>query len=546
MRNLLLATGLTLLASACDSGPTALPDPPILKVTSPARSLVQNGAGKITVTGTVAPNIEGVPVSKVSVNNVVAVVQPDGSFSVEVQIQPGATLLHTEALDADGGKATDTRSVEAGELRAPGSNVENAITTALSKEAFAKIASAAGPLIKGMDLKPMIAPMQPMVHSGDENGPDCLYGQLFIDDVKMSNAIISLVPVDGGLQFSAEIDGLDVPGHMNYAVACLDGSNTTRVTATKVVVGGTLMVSPDGMNGFKTDLANPSVQLTGLDITASGVPGAILNIIPLDSAIQYILPKVAGMFMGPMMNQALGALAGPKQLDVLGKKLTVEVVPSDISFTSENGLVTLDMTMLIDGAQGSKGYIYTDNGMPNMNPGMGLQLGIADDLANEMLSEFVAIGMMNLSMPQAGGTFDTAKMEMTSPPMISADPADGKMRLILPDMMATFLLGSTPVAKAAINAKIDLQITPANSGFGIALQLGTPDINVDVLDDIANESRLTNDDLSTAVKLALDSQIASMSALLSGIPLPAMAGLQMKDLSVSSDEGYVMVQGALQ
>ena len=546
MRNLLLCTGLSLLASACTSGPGQLEDPPILNVTSPARSLIQSSAGSVTVTGTVAPNAQGTVVSKVTVNDVVAVVAADGSFSVDVDIEPGATLIHTEALDQAGGKATDTRSVEAGDLRAPGANIANAVTAALSTQAFAKIATAAGPIIKGMNLQPMLAPMQPMVHSGDENGPDCLYGELFIDNVTMTNAIITLVPVQGGLQFSAEIDGLDVPGHMSYAVACLGGTDATDIKATSVVVSGTLLVAPNGMAGFTTTLQNPDVQITGLDISSGGVPGDILDILPLDSAIEYIMPKVAGMVMTPMMNQALGALGGPQTLTILGKTLHLQVSPSAITFTPTGGLVTLDMSMLLDGAQNSKGYVYTDNGMPTMDPGQGMQLGIADDLANEMLSQAVAIGMLNLSMPAAGGTFDSTNIAMTSPPMISADPADGKMRLFLPDMMATFTLLGTPVAQAAINVKIDLSAVPANAGFGVGLQLGTPDINVDVLDTIANETRLTNDDLSKAVSLVLDSQVTSLGALLAGIPLPSMAGLQMKDLSVGADDGYVMVKGGLQ
>lgn len=541
MRNLLVAS----LLVACTNPAGQAPEPPLLTITSPARSLVQDHAGTVTVTGTVAPNLHGTPVTKVSVNGVVATVNADGSFSIDVQVKPGAMLLHTEALDADGGKAQDTRSVEAGELRAPGSNIENAVTTALSKEAFAKIAGAAGPLIKNLDVKPMLAPMQPMVHKGDEDGPDCLYGQLYIEDVKMQNVIIQLTPVNGGLKFQAEIDGLDVPGHMSYKVACLGGTDATDIKATKVIIGGTLNVSPDGKNGFNTDLANPTVNVTGLNISSGGVPGAILDILPLDSAIEFILPKVAGMVMKPMMNQALGALAGPKTLDVLGKSITVEVVPSDIAFTADSGLVTLDMKMAIGGAEQAK-FIFTDNGIPDMNPGTGMQLGIADDLANSMLSQFVAIGMLNLSLPEQGGTFDGASMAMTSPPMISADPADGKMRLVLPDMMATFTSGGTPVAKAAINATVDLQIQPANGGFGVGIVLGAPTINVDVLPDISNETHYTNEDLETSVKIGLDSQIASISALLGGIPLPAMAGIQMKDMSVTGADGYVMVKGALQ
>lgn len=547
MRNLFLATGLTLLASACTSQPAPLPDPPILKVTSPQRSLIQDHAGQITVTGTVTPNAKGVAVSKVMVNDVAAVVGADGTFSAVVTIKPGASLIHTEATDAAGGKAEDTRSVEAGTLEAPGMTVPNAITAALSTNAFAKISAAAGPLIKSTDMAAMLAPMQPMIHSGDANGPDCLYGRLYIDNLTMTDAKIELTPVDGGLSFYAELDGVDVPGHMTFAVACIDGNDTTDVSASKVAISGTLLVSPDGMNGFTTQLVNQNVQLEGLNISASGVPGAILDIIPLDSVIQLVAPKAAEMFMGPMMNKALGALGGPQKLNVLGKTIDVQVTPTDITFTSAGGLVTLDTRMLIEGTENSKGFIYTDNGMPNMDPGMGMQIGIADDLANEMLSQLVATGMLNLSMPATAGTFDATNVAMTSPPMISADPTDGQMRLILPDMMATFTLLGQPVGKAAINAKVDLEIVPSSgSDFAVAIKLGKPTISVDVLDDVPNQTEFTNKDLSKAVELTLDSQITSISALLGTIPLPALAGLQMKDLSITADDGYVMMKGTLQ
>ena len=545
MRNLLLAS---FLASACTSGPAPLPDPPVLHVTSPSRSLIQDHAGAVTVAGTVAPNAKGVAVTKVSVNGVDAVVGPDGSFSAVVNVPAGATFLHTEAVDAAGGKATDTRSVEAGELRAPGAEVENAITAALSTQAFAKIAGAAGPLIKQADMASMLAPLQPMVHAGDANGEDCLFGRLYVDNLTMTDAKIQLVPVDGGLAFSAELDGVDVPGHMRYAAACISGSNTTDISATKVTISGTLLVSPaSNGTGFDTQLVDQNVSLDGLHISASGIPGAVLDILPLDTVIQYVAPKAAEMFMGPMMNKALGALGGPQKLNVLGKTIDVQVSPTDITFTSSGGLVTLNTKMLIEGTEGSKGFIYTDNGMPNMDPGQGMQLGLADDLANEMLSQLVATGLLNLSMPAQAGSFDTSNIAMTSPPMISADPADGQMRLYLPDMMATFTANGIPMAKAAINAKVDLKIVPAHGNdYAVAIQLGTPSIEVDVLDDIANESRFTNDDLSTAVKLSLDNQITTISALLGSIPMPQMAGLQMKDLSVTADDGYVMVKGELQ
>jgi hypothetical protein len=130
--------------------------------------------------------------------------------------------------------------------------------------------------------------------------------------------------------------------------------------------------------------------------------------------------------------------------------------------------------------------------------------------------------------------------------MISADPADGKMKVVLGDMLATFTYQGTPVGKAAINASIALKIVPVNNGYGVAVELDKPEIHVTTIDDIANATRLEDEDLAKSVEVCLSAQIASISKLLAGIPLPQVAGLQMRNLSVGADDGYVMVKGDLE
>jgi len=549
MRTFLLTTGLSLLAtvSACTDTASELKDPPVLRVTSPQRSVIQDRAGLVRVTGTVTPNeISGEVVEKVLVNNIQATVSADGTFTAMVEVKPGATLIHTTARDAAGQEASDTRAVQAGELRPVGANIENALTVAVSKEAFAKLSAAAGPMIKGIDMAAMLAPMQPMVHMGDEAGEDCLYARMYVDDVNMSNATISLIPTNAGLQFRAQIDQLDVPARARYAAACVDGSNTIRFKASKVVVSGTLVVTADGNQGFKTALTNETVQITGLDIQASGIPGTIIDLLRLDTVAGYIISKAAPLAMEPMMNKALGGLAGPQMMDVMGKTLHMEVDPTTIDIDSHGALVTLSTKVLLAGSESSPGFIFTDNGMPTMDAGTGMQIGLADDLANEMMAEITAIGMLNLSMPAHGGTFDNTNIAMTLPPMISADPADGKMKVILGDMMATYTDHGTPVAKAAISAAIELKIVPASNGYGIALELGTPVTHVDVLDDVANTTRLTEADLAKATEVCLAGQITAISKLLTNIPLPAVAGVQMRNMSIGADDGYVMVRGDIE
>jgi hypothetical protein len=534
-----------LVVAGCSSAPGAIPEPPTLTVTSPLRSLVQSDASTITVTGTAIPAAEGTAIQTVTVNDVAATVSANGSFTANVQIQPGASFLHTVATDSAGGTASDTRSVHAGELRPVGSNIDNAITAAISANAFAKISGAASTLIAQTDFNPLLAPLQPMQHSGDEDGPDCLYDEAFIDGISFTNSIISLTPVEGGLSFSLEVDGLNVPAHANFAVACVDGSESMTVTADKVLVTGTLLITPDGSNGFATTLDSPNVQLTNFNLDASGIPGEIVDMMDMNSAIGSIISVAAEKFMGPMMNQALGGLAGPKQVNVLGQTVDIAVTPTDLSFDATGGVVALSTSLMIEGAENSPGYIFTDNGSPVEMPGQGLTLGLADDLANEALAEFAALGMLKLSMPTPGGAFDNVNLDMTSPPMISADPTDGKMRLFLGDVKMTFTLQGTPVADAYLNAKVDLAIASVDNGNAVAVQLGTPTINVDVGNDIPNATHLEDADLSTAVQLSLGSQISTITPLLAGIPLPSVAGLQLSNVSVMADDGYVMVQATL-
>ncbi len=544
MRNLFIASGISLLAaSACTSAPAPLPDPPVLTVTSPARSLIQGAPGNVTVTGTVAPNPEGTPITGVMVNDVAATVGADGSFTATVMVEAGATLIHTEATDKAGGKADDTRSVEAGTAMTAGSMIPNAITTAISTQAFAKISTAAETLIKAEDFSTLLAPYQPMLNTGGS----CLGAKAYVDSLTMTDAHISLVPVVGGMQFSIEIDGLDTHAHATYDVACIDGSDTFEITASSVTVTGTLAVTANGMMGFTSTIQNPNVDIQGLDVQASGLPGAILDLIDMNSLIASAAEKGAESFMPGMVNKVFGALGGPQKLNLLGQTIDVQVSTSAVNFTATEADITLNTMMLIEGTEKTGNFVSIGNGTPTLNANGGMQLGIASDLANELLAEVAATGLLNLKMPITGGSFDTTNISLTSPPMISADPSNGKLRLVIPDMMATLTEQGTPVGQTAINASIELTVVPTPNGQGVALQLGTPTIAVDVVtDNFANNTRLSNDDLSSATALVLDAQIKQISVLLGGIPIPALMGVQMSNLTIDGDEGYVMMSGTLQ
>jgi hypothetical protein len=539
MRNQ-LAFLLWVTSAACGSGASAQVEPPVLTVTSPTRALVRGQAGELTVTGTVAPNAGGDVVKTVTVNDKPATVGADGAFTATVTVGEGATLIQTVATDERGGVATDVRAVQAGTLHPIGSDIPAAVTAAMSADSFAKLSAAAGPIIKGLDIGKLIAPMQPMLSFGSTCAAE---GSASVDDVQLGDIKVSLAPAAGGLAFSAELDQVSVPGHATYKVLCLPGSSSFSLTADKIVVAGTLDVAPNGMSGFTTKIVKPTVQLTAFKVSATGLPGDILDLIDFNALVSAVVPTVAELAMGPLVNQALGALAGPQQLAVAGQQLSMQVVPSAIAFDPTGAQLSINMKMSIAGSENSPGFLYTDNGTPSLDPSHGFQIGLADDLANELLAELQATGQLELALPVPGGLFETAQLHMSLPPIVSADAADGQLHLVIGDAIATFMTGGAAVARAAINARLDLKVEPSLHGGGVAVQLGTPEVHINVLDDIPNTTGFTDDQLGNAVAAVLGVQIDSITKLLGAIPLPAIDGLRVGNLSLDSDSGYVMVRG---
>lgn len=519
--------------------------PPVLKITSPTRSLVQREAGPILVTGTATPGVAGDRVVKVMVNQVEATLRPDGSFTAMIDAPKGAMLLETFATSDSGASASDMRAVQTGELRPVGTGIDRAITAALSADAFARLSAAAGPILGTMNLAAMLAPYQPMVSAGD----DLANLELSVTNLHFTDSKIALAPVDGGLSFTAELDGLDVAANVVYGGALVpDGSTAVTVHADQVTLTGTLDVAPAGTAGFTTRLVTPAVHTVGLRLAASGLAGQILDLLDsvLGSTIQTVVSQGAELAMEPLVNQALGALAGPQQIDVLGKKLDLQVSPSAVTLSPTGALVTMNLQAMLEGSEASPGYIFTDNGVPAMDASHGFQLGLADDLVNELLAEIHALGVLDLGIQQDFGLFDAAQFQLTMPPMISANTSDGAMRLVIGDLIATFSHHGQTVVKAAINAQVDLEIAPAASAREVALQFGALDVQVNVLDDTPNPAGISGDDLQGASSTGIGIQLDSLRQLLITLPVPSVAGIQLEHLSIGTDSGYVMMSGQIQ
>jgi len=72
------------------------------------------------------------------------------------------------------------------------------------------------------------------------------------------------------------------------------------------------------------------VSFTGFNLSASGVPGAVLSLLDLNNEIGKVLANAMEKMMGPMVEQAIaGVHVGPQTLSLLGKDVTVEVAKAE-------------------------------------------------------------------------------------------------------------------------------------------------------------------------------------------------------------------------
>lgn len=517
-----------------------MPPPPQLRVTSPERGLIKSTAGSVVVMGTATPGPSGSPVTKVTINGQQAKLMPDGTFAAAVAVPEGATLLETVAYSEDGAKAIDARAAHVGELRPVGGRIDNAVMATLSADAFARISTAASETLKTVDLTSLLPPQS----FGDEYANL----KLTISQLRIGDVNVALMPVAGGLQLSIELTGLSVGANAAYAgVLVPDGSTSISVTADKITIGGTLVVTPAGNGGFKTTVSSPNVTTTALKLQASGLVGDILDLLNrhLASTIQNVTTRSAELALEPLVNTALGALAGPRQLDVLGKTVGLEVSASAIEFSSLGALASLNLQAKIDGSESSPGYIFTPNGTPSLDMGHGVQIALSDDLLNDMLSQVHALGVLDLGLDEDFGLFDKIDIQATLPPMITANTSTGAVRLVLGDMIATVSNDGNTLVRAAINAQVDVAIERGDKADEIAINVDSVQVFANLLDDPQTGGGIGADEITRAANAGVGLQLKNLDKFLVTVPVPTVAGVTLDSLEMRGDNGYVVASGKI-
>ena len=539
--------GIAALAGCTDkpydpNAPAIDPTAPRVHITTPERGTIAGDVHTVTVTGTAT---DDTAVASVTVNDVPATLAADGTWTATVPVKAGTNLLHAIAKDAQGNAGKESRAVVAGPMVALAQDVPQAITATLSAQTFNAIGKGTAGFLTSGDLAPMLG-TAPVMDLG--NGPDCLYAKAWITSVTFGDADVTLAPQDGGLWLDVELDQANIGMHLEYAAACVDGSRDITVGASHISVSGNMTVGVAG-HDFDIHLDNPNVNITGFNVELGGIPGAIVDMLSLDTAMGPILGWATEKFVVPMLNNALAGLNNTKTMDVLGTMVDIDVKPDDIRFSSEGAVVILDTSLRAHGDAGD--FVFTDNTVPAMDLSHGFQMAVADDAANQLFTSLwsakaldKSIDLQNGSYGDIGKLYDSVQISAAVPPFVDAS-GDGLV-LTVGDLVATFRNSDEVVTEVAINAQVDLQVVKGQDG-ALRFDVGMPTTYVDVLDEnVEGANQLSNAQFEAITSFALSRVIAVGSGSVGAIPLPSVGGVSVNNLTIAEQTGYLVVDGEVQ
>lgn len=531
-----------------DDGPAIDPTAPRVHITSPERGTFAGGVPTVEVKGTAT---DDVAVTSVEVNGVTATVLADGTWSAVVPVAAGTNLLHAVAKDAQGNTGKETRAVVAGHTEALDRVIDRALTASISAQTFDALGRGAGTFIETSDLTALVQPINPVVDMGTTAGqPDCLYGQAFSTLVDVQSADVQLIPSSSGLMLDATLDGVRVDMFLRWAVSCLDGSRNVSATASRIRVRGTLGAGVDFFGNVKFQLTNTDVQLVGFNVDLGGVPQTIIDMLDLDTRLGPVLAWATERFVVPMLDSSLENLNQTKTVEVFGKSLDITVQPVTIDFDVTGAVIELDSELRAQGDSGE--FVYVSNTQPAMDRTQGFQLAVADDAANQLLTSLWSAKGMDVTVDlttgpygQIGQLYDSVQIQAMVPPFIDAS-GEG-LKMTVGDLMATFHNGDQVATQVVINAKLELSVSTDEATGALRLDVGTPEVFVDILDDqIDGANSLSTSDFEAITSFALSRVVSLGSGAVGAIPMPSVGGVTMKNVRVSEQTGYVVVGGEIQ
>jgi hypothetical protein len=336
---------------------------------------------------------------------------------------------------------------------------------------------------------------------------------------------------------------------LQYAAACVDGGRDVMATAQQIHVTGVLKL---GVNGdrFAINFDDQDVKITGFDVDLGGVPGAIVDVLHIDTMMGPVIGWVTEHVAVPYVNNTLSSLNKTQTIDVLGTPVDISLKPARITCDVTGAIIELDSELRAHDDTTSPGFVYIPNVVPDMNLAQGFQMAVADDAANQLLGSFwaakgmdVNLDLKNGSYGEIGTLYDRVELSAKVPPFV--DASGDTLRLTVGDLMATFKHGDEVATQVALNACFDVKVVAGDDG-ALRFDVGTPEVFIDVMDEgVDGANQLSNAQFEAVASFGLSRVVAFGSGALGAVPLPAFGGVSVSDVAINPADGYLIVGGEI-
>lgn len=532
----------------CSTADGVVDEPPTLEVTSPERGTTSDDRS-VTVTGRATDG--GKPV-RVSVNGTAVTPAADGSFSATVAVESGISVIETHAIDDGGNDVRDVRAILAGTLAPSDGSISAPIGARVGVPGLRSIGSALGTTAENIDFTTAVKAMNPVYQN-----TGCLGATVNVTSVALSNIDVSLVPATNVLTTGVTIENVVVKAAVNYKVACIGGSSNVTIRATKARINGNLGVAV-ASGKLTTTLPSATVVLDGFDIDASGIPGAIEDLLrgQVRDAVANALTKVIRDRVPPMANTALaGLVSKPLTADVLGHATNVSITPKQVVLGTDGLFIAVDSKLAVTGGEGG---MFVTRAAPidaaAMETSTGLSVALADDLVNQLFSGLWAAGALDqtLSIDSVGvvGALldDDARsltIELMLPPTVTTRGTD--LTLSIGDLIVSVRdEAGTEIQRLALSISTTLAAEPTQTGK-ILLTVGAPEVKAQVLAQSEVVDRLLTDEQVEGIVTGVWGVVGGQAdQALSTLPMPSVAGVTLGAPTIEGRDGFVLAAMTLE
>ena len=542
------------LVNSADCRPQAVID-------FPERAATLNGARDITVTGHVDLGLDGIPVPFVTINGNQYALGLDGRFSAPRTSDQGFNGLVVEVEDINGMKDRVVQSYyystewfPFSETDPSVSNVNDGLVLFIGPEVwddndtstYDDVATIISTFVDDIDLMSMIS--NP-VEEGDD-GFVCGDHRININSITFGTIAVDLTPVNGGLYMKVTIPNIKIGISGKYCHVNFSGT----ANASSIVVNSTLNISIDPATGKPViAMTGTNSSVNGLSININNFPGFLEDILmffledTLTGMIEdTIEDQIAGLI--PDLQEALEGLAIDQTFEIPalfdgGSPMTVTLDSglSSIVFTPAGG--TLGMKAAFSAPKGTTheklGSLGRANcllggleAMPVFPVGPSspqLELGLKDDLLNELVFALYWGGALNLPIPAEmlgdslgdyGITDMVANIDFLLPPVLSACNSQGILKVAVGDVMldATLKLFGAPLTmKIYVSLMAGANIIARQTETGstmLGVAVNYPDfIDMEIASLVGNLSGAED----TIKGLVMDTLLPSLLGTLDGV-----------------------------